>query len=126
MKIVRSYLDIGNIELSDSSGFNVDNVILTLQWAFHLYKSAACYNDAVFFERVRSKDDVGDAGFIFERQKHETFCGSWPLARDYTPCNANVLMVGQSRKVLCAEYSSLSKDGAVICERVRTSGEPGT
>jgi hypothetical protein len=70
----------GDVERSDTLGFDVYHAVLILERALDKQKTAAGDDDAVAFEDVRREDDVGDAGFVFEREKDETLGRSWALA----------------------------------------------
>ena len=68
---------------------HVDYSILILQRPFDPEKPAARDDDAIALKGIRGNDDVGDAGFIFERKKDEALGRAWPLPCDHAPGNAH-------------------------------------
>ena len=76
--------------------FDVNHAVLILQRPFDQQEAAARDDDAVALEDIGSKDDVGDAGFIFEREEDEALGRAGPLACDDATGDADGLMAGYS------------------------------
>ena len=123
MEIVRSNLDVTDIKGSNSLCFDMNDSILMLERTFHAHKATARNHNTVLFKVIRGDDDIGDTGFIFERQKDKTLRGPWALPCDDTSWNPNKFMIGTACEVICGHHSCLSKRLAMIGERMRTGGE---
>lgn len=70
----------GEGERLDAMGFYGDDVVLILQRAVHEKKLLVDDHYAVPGEKLRGDDGVGDAGFVFDAEEHETFGGAGALA----------------------------------------------
>jgi hypothetical protein len=68
------------------------DAVLILEWSFDHEESAARDDDAILLKDVGREDDVGDAGFVFEREKDEALGGAWALAGDDAACGADKLI----------------------------------
>ena len=73
-------------------GFDVDHAVLILKDAFNQKESIARDCDAVLLEGVGRKDDVGDAGFVFEGEKDEALGSARALAGNHTAGDADGLI----------------------------------
>ena len=76
----------------DSLRFDVDHCVLILQFSFDEKKAASSDDDAVLLEDIGRKNDVGYAGFVFEREKDEAFGGAGALPADDAACYADELI----------------------------------
>jgi hypothetical protein len=72
---------------------DVDYAVLVLKRAFDDQESAACDNASITLENIRGNDDVGDAGFVFEREEDKALGGAGALPGDYTASDADETMV---------------------------------
>lgn len=88
MKIVGLDFYIGNVERIDALGLDMDHPILVLQRSSDAYEMAARYYDPILFEGIGRENNIGDSGFVFEREKDKTLCGSRTLAGDDAARNA--------------------------------------
>ncbi len=125
MKIAGANIGAGDIEGSDPMRFHVDHAILILQRTFYPEKPAARDDDAIALEGIRGNDDVGDAGFIFERKEDKPLGGSRTLPGDYTACNAHKAVAGRARQLLCRENALGAKSLSLVCHGMRAGGEAG-
>ncbi len=66
----------GDIERLNALRLDVNNAFLVLYEPCDKQGSAACNDDAVTLENIRRKNHVGDAGFVFKREKDEALGGS--------------------------------------------------
>jgi hypothetical protein len=82
VEVVGTNVYAGDIELRNALGLDVDHALLILQLSFDLQKTAACYDKAVPLKDIGRKDDVGDAGFVFEREKDKTLGSAGALTGD--------------------------------------------
>jgi len=101
MKVMRGHDGAGDVERNDALGFDVNHAVLILQRAIDAQKAAAGGDHAVAFEHVRSEDDVGDAGFIFEGEKYESLGGTRTLARNDASGDADRLIARALEQVHC-------------------------
>jgi hypothetical protein len=60
----------------------MNHAVLVLQWAFREDELAACDNQALSLIQIGCDDDIGDASFIFHRQKDESLCCTGTLPGD--------------------------------------------
>jgi hypothetical protein len=123
MKIVRTDFDIGDIQRNDPLGLDVDYPILMLERAFDTHESAARDDHAISLERVSGENDVGDAGFVFERKEDKTLGSSRALPRDHATGHMHEVVVGQPREVIGGYQACLSKCRAVVRKRMRPRSE---
>ena len=124
MEIVGVDFGAGNFERRDSLGFYVNYAILILEWPFDPQKPAARDDHTVTLEDVRSNDDVGDAGLIFEREKNESLCCAWPLARDDATGNAHKSVIAAVRQIVCRENALRAQGSTMVGHWVRARSEP--
>src|SRR3954464_2739495 len=103
----------------------MDDPALVLQRTFNTYKPAARNNHSVLFELIWSEDDVGNAGFVFEREKNKSLCGTRTLPRNHASRHADKIMIRQVREIVGRNQAGIAKCFTMICERVRPSGEAG-
>src|SRR5580700_7548279 len=101
MEIMGAHIGAGDFEGSNSICFHVNDSILILQRTFDPEKPAARNDNAITLKGIRSNDDIGDAGLIFEGKKDEPFRSAWPLACDDTPSNAHKAVTRGVTQVLC-------------------------
>src|SRR5262245_12897671 len=73
IEVVRVEIDIEATETVDLFGADGRHAILALQDAVHDEERLLDDGQTILREQVRADDDVGDAGFIFERQEDEAF-----------------------------------------------------
>ena len=123
MEIMGSNYYVTDIKWSNSLCFDMNDSILMLERTFHAHKATARNHNTVLFKVIRRDDDIGDTGFIFERQEDKTLRGPWALPSDDTPWNPDKFMIGTTRKVICGHHSCPSKRVAMIGERLPTGGE---
>src|ERR1700757_414479 len=88
-------------------------------------ESTARDDHAILLECVGGEDDVGDAGFVFERKENKTLGSSRALPRDHATGHMNKVMVGQPREVVGGYQAGLPKCRAVVGKRMRPGGEAG-
>ncbi len=93
MEVVRAGIGAGNVERRYSLSFDVNDAVLNLEQTCDQKESGTCDNDAVALEHIGSENDVGDAGFIFKREKDEAFCRAWALASDHATGNPDKMIV---------------------------------
>src|ERR1051326_4509225 len=77
------------------------NAILVLHCTRYPHKLWLQHSLPVLFIEVRHDDDIGIAGFIFERKKDQPFRCSWPLSCNHTAGNGRLLTIRD-----CSELSS--------------------
>ena len=82
---------------------HMDDVIDVLQRAFEEKELALNDRGAIALENIRRDDDVGNAGFVFEAEEDEAFCGAGTLSCDDTSGNANPATVGDTCQIARAE-----------------------
>src|SRR5436309_681532 len=69
------------------NGLKPDILLLVTE---HLDEKRLFHDDkAVAREEVGTHDDVGDPGFVLEREEDEAFGGAWPLPRNDHPRHAH-------------------------------------
>lgn len=78
----------------------MDDAVLVLERAFDQKKTAARDDHAATLEDVWSKDYVGDAGFVFQREKDESLGGAWALACDDAACDSYGVMIRTAQQVV--------------------------
>lgn len=96
----------------------MDHPVLLLQWTFHQQEPAARHHETVLFENVWGDDYVGDTGLVLQRQKHETFDSSGPLASDDTARDLHGLVVSAGQ--LIGRKDPFRKQQRAFCEGSRT------
>ena len=89
MKVVRAYINAGMRKWRQPRGLHVNHSVLILQRALNQQKLAARDHQAVALVNIGSHDHVGDAGFIFHREKDESLRGSRPLPGDHAAGRAH-------------------------------------
>jgi hypothetical protein len=78
-----SHDSVRDFERKDALGSDINYAVLILKCSIDAQKAAAGDNHAVAFKDVWGEDDVGDAGFLFEREKKTNSLalpGLWPRA----------------------------------------------
>ena len=114
-----------NGDFLDASGLHVDNVIDVLNRTFEKKKLALNNGSAILIENIRSNDDVGNAGFVFEADEDEAFGCSWPLARDHAAGHADITAIGCMREIDGAKNAETVQPFAAIGHRMRADGHAG-
>jgi len=89
----------GDVERRNALGLDVDYAGLIWQRAGNEQETGAGDDHAVALEDIRSKDHIGDAGFIFERQEDEAFGGAGTLAGDDTAGDADLALIGSMQQI---------------------------
>ena len=95
MKIVRGGFGAGDAQGADALGLDGDYAFLILQFALDQQKLLVHDEDVICVEKLRRDDGVGDAGFIFDAEKDESFGGAGALARDHSAGDANLGAIGK-------------------------------
>ena len=88
----------GEIERADVAGFDMDDAVVALQLTLDQQKALARDGEAFALEEVRRKNDIGDAGFIFEREEDEAFGRAGTLAGNDATGRAHANRVGALRE----------------------------
>ncbi len=92
---------------------------------FDQEKAAARDDDPVALEDIGRKDDVGDAGFIFEREEDEALGGAGALPGDDAAGDADRAIVAAAQQVVCRENAFAAQGRAMIGHGMRAGGEAG-
>jgi len=79
------------------AGLEVDGAAFVLEGAFEDEEAFLGDGEAVFFEEIRIKDGVGDAGFVLQTDEDDAFGGAGALAADDEAGDADGLEVGDAR-----------------------------
>lgn len=66
-------------------------------------------------------DDVGDAGLVFEREKHKAFGGSRTLPRDHHAGHAHTAAVACAREIHGAQHTTQREIPPVQRHRMRAN-----
>ena len=82
------------------------HAFLDLQRAFDEQVRRADDGRALLGEQIGPHDDVGDAGFILEREEHESLCGARPLPRDDGAGHAHAPAVPAARQIDRAQHAA--------------------
>jgi hypothetical protein len=90
-----------DVEGDNSLGFDVDNSILILERSFDQEKSVASNDNAVLLEYIGCEDDVGDACFIFQGEKHKALGCAGALTCDYATGDADRLITASLHEFFC-------------------------
>jgi len=90
MEMMRPDRRAGDLEWHDPCRLYMNHTVLVLEWTLDQKKAAARNCDPVALKDVRRKNDIGDSGFIFKRQKNKTLCCARPLTRNHASSHANV------------------------------------
>src|SRR5580765_458743 len=104
MKIVRRCGSLREMERLDDAGFYGDDAVLILQDAVDDEKRVVDDDGVIFFEKLRRDDDVGDAGFVFQAEEDEAFCGARTLANDDGASDANERAVAKFGEMRSGDY----------------------
>src|SRR5918995_5033851 len=70
-------------------GFHRCHAVLILQDAVHEQERLLENRQPIAVEQIRTHDHVGNAGLVFEREKHKPLRGSGPLSRDDAASHTN-------------------------------------
>lgn len=108
------------------TGLDVNHAVLFLDCAFDEEEPAARDDDAVLLEDIRSEDDVGDAGLIFEGEEDEALGSAWPLTRNDAASQTHVLAAVSLKEINGRENAFLPERCTVIGQRMWAGGETGS
>ena len=126
VKVMGTNIGAGDVERNNSLGFDVNNSVLILKRSFNQEESIARYNDAVLLEYIGCEDDVGDAGFVFEREKDEALGCAGTLAGDDAAGDADGLIATSLHEFVRRQDAMLMESISVICHRVWACGKAGS
>src|ERR1035438_1877309 len=95
---MRAHFCMGDVERDDFTRFHMDDAILNLELSVDAQNAAAGDHQTVRFKHIRRNDDVGNAGFVFKREKYEAPGGPpcpsstriRPTPVMFTPCSASI------------------------------------
>lgn len=93
MKVVRLHFGVNKVERLYHPGFNGNHAILVLQNASYQQKRMMNNHSVVFLKKLRRDDYVGNARFVFETQKDESFGSTGALANNYGAGNRHKLAI---------------------------------
>src|ERR1700722_4260022 len=100
MEVVGAYFQVVKGQRLDAFCLHVNDSVLVLQRTFYQNKFAPCDHDTLPFIKIRSDDDIGNAGFIFHGEKDEALsCAGALSCNDTTGCAHifSVLVIAQLR-----------------------------
>ena len=103
----------------------MDHTVLILQRSFDPQKAVARHRHSILFKHIGRKNDVGNSGFVFEREKDKSLRRPWPLPCNHASGNAHALIPAQLLKLLRGEDALLPQRRAVIRHGVWASRQPG-
>src|SRR5580704_1925552 len=83
MKIMRRRDRAGNLDLFESARANRRHAVDPLQHALGLQNSRTAQQQAIFLEQVGRDNQVGDPGFVLERDEQEALGRARALAHDH-------------------------------------------
>ena len=87
MEVVGAYFQVVKGQRLDAFCLHVNDSVLVLQRTFYQNKFAPCDHDTLSFIKIRSDDDVCNAGFVFHGEKDEALSCAGALSRyDTTGC----------------------------------------
>lgn len=97
--------------------FDVDHVVLILEWAFNKQKLAARDHQSILVIEVGRDDDVRNARLVLHRNEDKLFRGAGPLASDDAAGHADKLSVSALPEILSRKDIAAAQLGAPVYER---------
>src|SRR5579863_10659573 len=123
MKIVGADVGGGDVKRGDALSFHVNHAVLVLHFAFDGHEAAAGDDDALALKKIGRDDDVGDAGFVFEREEYESLGSAGALAGNDAAGDAREAVVGAIGELLRGENTLGAQMRAMKGDGVRASGQ---
>ena len=78
----------------------MDYVVLVLEQAFNKKKFAACDHRPIPIIKIGRNDDIGDAGFVFHRNKNKPLGRAWSLPGDDATSHAHKFSIAAGSQFL--------------------------
>jgi len=126
MEVVSANVRNGDFQRHDVPSLDMNRPVLILERPFDSEKARARDHDAVLLEYVRGKDDIGNAGFVFEREEDKALGGARSLTGNDATGNAHIAIVPAFKQLLRRKDALVLKSRTVIGHWMRAGGESGS